>query len=274
MLHFNPYPDFSVLSKYFKFQHLPEELTQQYPDAYPIVIDWYDTEEKVAHIEEGFREIIKKYKLESSFDNLLFLSLGKLQELDSIQYELDFQFAQKKRTKELATLLLFFAESSPYQIHTILFKTNKKSAPIIDKKLIDWIQTIIIQSIKDGKMKLTDFEYGIMDAFFDERKEQLDLNKLKIAATQSLISSKKEEKRLIADFCLYLYMYLVNETDIKPNPNSLFSDAMLNFFFDLLTLYELINPDRIQSEPKDYLGTLLKNRIKVLNPHYQGNKLR
>src|ERR1041385_6007292 len=108
MLHFNPKPDFQVLSKYFKFPYPPEVLEQQYPDGYPIVIDWYDSEEKVKAIVDEFKAIVNRHGLIEHHDNLLFLCLGKVQAIDAIQYELDFQYAQKKRTKELAGLLLTF----------------------------------------------------------------------------------------------------------------------------------------------------------------------
>jgi hypothetical protein len=274
MLYFNPKPNFQTLSKYFQFQYLPEILKQQYSDGYPIVIDWYYTEEAVKAIDDGFKAIVTKYGLMEHYDNLLFLCLGKIQEIEAIQYELNFQYAQKKRTKELAGLLLAFVESPLHQYNGILLKTLKDTAKVSDKKLIQWIGNLIENAVKEGKLPLADFEYSIMEAFFEDSVDGKQLNplKLKTEASKTIHSPKKQEKVLYADFCFYLYQYLINETVIKANPEALVSDAQLNLYFDLLELFGYINPANIESDNKDYMSALIRNRIKTLNPHYQGNK--
>jgi len=211
MLHFNPKPDFQVLSKYFKFPYPPEILEQQYPDGYPIVIDWYDTDEAVATVANEFEAIVNRYRLIEHHDNLLFLCLGKVQEIEAIQYELDFQYAQKKRTKELAGLLLAFTESPLNQYNAILLKTDvKDTAKVFDKRLIQWIGDLITNAVKGGNFPLSDFEYRIMDSFFDlnENKKVLSKEKLKAEASKTVHSPQKQERTLYADFCLYLYMYV------------------------------------------------------------------
>ncbi|HTD99682.1 MAG TPA: hypothetical protein VK668_10355 [Mucilaginibacter sp.] len=250
-------------------------MQQYYADGYPIVIDWYYTEDSVKAIDDGFKAIVNKYALIDHYDNLLFLSLGKIQEIEAILYELNFQYAQKKRTKELAELLLAFGESSLNQYHGILLKTLTKTAKITDKKIIHWIGTLISEGVKKGNLPLTDFEYSIMDAFYvdSENGKDLSIEKLKMEASKTVHAPKKQERSLYADFCFYLYNYLIKETEIKPNSEVLVSDTQLNFYFDLLELFGFIDSSKIGSENKDYLSSLLRNRLKSLHPHYQGNKM-
>ena len=274
MLYFNPKPNFQILSKYFKFQYEVELMEKYFSTGYEMVLDHLYTDEAVAEIENGFKNIINKYHLQAHHDNLLFLTLGKVQEHEAVLDEVNFQYAQRKRTKELASLLLTFTENPTKQYDALLLKTFKGTAKVSDKPTIKWIGETITKAILTGKMPLADYEYRIMNDFFDETADgkQLSITKLTIESQRKILSPINRAKSKYADICIYLYSYLVNETNIKPNPDTLFSDAMLNFYFDLLELFGFINDDKISSERKDYIGSLLKNRIKNLNPDYQGNK--
>lgn len=274
MLYFHLNPNFQILSKYVQFPYSVELMEQYHIDGYDIVLDQIYTDEAVAEIENGFKLILNGYGLEDHYDNLFFLLLCKIQEHEAILDELYFQYTQKKRTKELASLLLTFAESPAKQYDALLLKTFKGTAKISDKPTIKWIGETIKQAILAGKMPLGDYEYRIMKDFFEETTDGLQLNSanLAIEAQKTILSPTNKVKSMYADICLHLYTYLNNETNIKPNADTLFSDAMLNFYFDLLELFGYINADSIASERKDYMGSLLKNRIKKLNPDYQGNK--
>lgn len=274
MLYFNPKPDFQLLSKYYQFPNSVEVMNAQSEDGYAIVIDWYDTDEKVAEIENAFKAILKKYGLIAHFDNLLFLLLGKTQEIEAIQYELNFQYNQKKRTKELAAFLLTYVNSDKKQLNGLALKTFTGTGKVSDTNLIQWMCDSIIKSLINGDVLVSDYEYNIRELVFDRTNTglKLSIEKLQVQANKTVSSPYRNIRSLHAGFCFYLYQYLISETDIKPDPNAMFSDAQLMFYFDLLVLFDFINPDNVESDEKDFMRSILVNRIKTLNPHLQGNK--
>lgn len=274
MLYFNPKPNFQQLSKYYTIPLSKEHQEYYQAHGYDIVINWYDTDEAVENISEGFMSITDKYDLSTHYDNLFYLSLVKIQENEGILDELYFQHGQKKRTKELANLLLGLSITPRKELSSILLKTLKETYKIADSKLMQALSAIIIDGVKQGNLPAGDFEFNIREMFFDnvDGVKQLNIEKLKVASNMIIESPKRREKAMQADFCFFLYAYLVNETDIKADKAVLLSDKQLNFYFDLLALFGYIEVEKIESEEKDYMGTLLKNRIKTLNPHYQGNK--
>ena len=274
MLYFNPKPNFEVLSKYYTVPLSQEQQEYHQENGFDIIINWYDTDESVERIKEGFEKITDKYDLSLHYDNLFYLSLLKIQENEAMLDEFYFQYEQKKRTKELANLLLGLAVTPGKELNTILLKTFKETYKVNDNKLIKALSTIIIDGVKQGNLLAGDFEFNIRETFFDDvdGAKLLSIEKLKIASNMKIESPKRREKAMQADLCFYLYPYLVNETYIKSDQSKLLSDKQLNFYFDLLALFGYIDSETTGSDEKDYMGTLLKNRIKALNPHYQGNK--
>lgn len=274
MLYFNPKPNFKRLNKYYTFPHSVEQMKIYHADGYAIVLNHVYTDEAVAELETGFTALVAKYSLSAYRDDLLFLVLGKIDEHEAILDELYFQYDQRKRTKELAQLLLTVVETPPNQYDSLVLKTLLKTTKLTDKTTLQWIGSSLIDSIQSGNMLAKDFEYRIMTDFFEttENGKVLSPAKLAIEAERKIETPTKGEKASYADICLYLRPYLINETDIRPDPERLFSDAMLNFYFDLLVLFGYLDPNKIMSEPKDYMRTLLNNRIRVLNSDYQGNK--
>jgi len=268
MLYFNPKPDFNKLSKYYKFSEPAETMFQQYSDGYPIIIDWYDSDEKVDAIQNRFTEIINDFGLIEHFDNLLFLVLSKIQDVEAIIDELEFQYHQKKRTKELANLLLTYFEAQPKFVNaSIHLKTRTGAAKLNDPKLIQWLFDSILKGFKEGTMNIADFEYNIRERFFDdtENGKMLSKTKLNIEANAKIDSPNKSIKALQAEFCLYVYLYLRHETEIIENKNAFLSDKLLNFYFELISLFGYIDPNAIESENKDYMSSLIRNQVNKIN---------
>ena len=232
-------------------------MIQNNSDGFPIVIDWYDTDEKVQEIEDGFKAILSKYNLNSHYDNLMFMMLTKLQVMEYQAYELDLQYEHKTRARELAQVLLAFKDQNPNHVSSILIKTVTEPVKIADPQVCQWIGKLIKDAINEGGVPLTLLGMEDSKMLTEEQLKQLATSKIKKPSTGGM--------KYVADFCLHLYLYMIKETSIRPDPNTLLSDTLSNFYFDVLTLFKLIEPTTIESEPKDYISTLLRNRIKKLN---------
>lgn len=261
-------PNFTVLVNYFPFEETAEQLQQKYANGFEYLVEFYDNDEDIRRIKEGFQVIAAKYDLSNHYDNLLLIALYKLNITEAALYELRLQHPLQERTKELANLLLAFRQSERKHLNSFALKTFTNAAKVTDGWAIEWILTLLEKGIAKGQYPIGGFDYSLNEKFHDtlpNGDKVLSLQKLKEEAERPVVSYKRMVKSYHADFCLYVYRYLDQETDIRPDKTKLLSDAQLNFFYELMVLLEMINPDTIDSEPKDYIGSLLRNRIKALN---------
>jgi hypothetical protein len=264
MDHFLLHPNFSTLSKYIELQDsLNNELN--FKDGIEVRVEpFFDSQndlkfcgDHILEIESGFRLICNKYNISEHYDNLMYLSLSMLKEIDELKFHAEDTYAYKKRSKELAQLLLAFKESGERHFTNLMLKTLTSTVKISEPKLMTWICSLIEDSIQNGSVP-----YHVLGL---EDMQMNDEVQLEIKANQRLIIPPVGFKKYYADFCFHLYPYLINETRLRPEANVLLSDAMANFYFDLLVLLEMLNPNEVQSEPQDYIRTILKNRINRLN---------
>ncbi|RZK26563.1 MAG: hypothetical protein EOO43_02435 [Flavobacterium sp.] len=272
MNHFTLFPDYEKLSKYYQISLTPEEITVANEIGLNVEVNIYHSEEVIATIAKGFKEIIEKYNLMHHHDSLMYLALSKVDEIDSILYEISFAYHQKMRTKELAEFLLTFNASSMYKRNAILLKTQNSTAKLADSQLINVVGNMIIQGLEKGQYPISVLEFDLQDRFFDDTGKGLELSpqKLQIEASRTVHSPKTYINSQLFDFCFYLYPYLINETDIKENSDVIVSDDQLNLYFDLLVLFQFIYPDHIHSAPKDYMRTLLRNKLNKLKTSSTG----
>ena len=267
ILPFILHPNFQTLTKYLPFDESIEELQGMYMDGFEIEANRYYTPETIKHIEDSFRAIVTKFGIEAHYDNLLLMALDKLEVILSSLFELKRLNEYKLRGKEVAQLLLAFKETEPKDYHSIHFKTRENTTKITDKRVIELILNLLSDGIRDRNYGIGSFEWTLSEQLFDEtsKGKQLSIPKLEVQAKQTIISHKRKEKGLLADFCLYMFKYLEGETDMRPEKTKLLPDRMLHFYYDVLVLFELINPNSIDSEPKDYVSSLLRNRLSFLN---------
>lgn len=267
ILPFILHPNFQILTKYLPFDESPDELDILYKDGFEIEANRYYTPDTIKHIEDSFRAIVKKYYIEEHYDNLLLMALDKLEVILSSMFELKRLNEYKLRGKEVAQLLLTFKETEPKDYHSIQFKTRLGTAKVTDERVIEFILNLLSDGIRDRNYGIGSFEWTLSEQLFDEtaKGKQLSIQKLEVQAKQTIISHKRKEKGLLADFCLYLFKYLESETDMRPQTTKLLPDKMLHLYYDVLVLFELINPNSIDSEPKDYVSSLIRNRLSILN---------
>lgn len=267
ILPFILHPNFQILTKYLPFDESLEELQEMYKDGFEIEANRYYTPETIRHIEDSFCAIVKKYDIEVHYDNLLLMALDKLEVILSSLFELKRLNEYKLRGKEVAQLLLTFKETEPKDYHSIQFKTRLGTAKVTDERVIELVLNLLSDGIRDRNYGIGSFEWTLSEQLFDEtpKGKQLSIPKLEVQTKQTIVSHKRKEKVLLADFCLYMFKYLESETDMRPDSTKLLPDRMLHFYYDVLVLFELINPKSIDSEPKDYVSSLLRNRLAIIN---------
>lgn len=270
MLQFNFHPNYQRIHKHFQWPVTPEQMQVENPTGYPIVIDWWD-EERDKAVFNSFQEILLKYDLVEFGDDLLLLLLLKYKLIEERIYDLELDYNNRKRAKDLAMFLLLAKQTPKNKYNKLVLATNTDTAKVNDPDLVAWISQLITENIEKGNYPISLLGLAADDMYTErENNKELNLEKLSTAATVRLITPAKVIKEQQADLCLFIYKYLVSETDIKPEPNTWFSDKLLNFYFDILEGFQYVDHLKIESEPKDWTRTFLMNRFKQLNSYFTG----
>jgi hypothetical protein len=266
MLQFNFHPNYLRIHKYLPWPVSPEQVKAENPSGYPVTIDWWE-EEQDKMIFDGFQAILSKYDLIEYGDDLLLLLLLKYKQIEEQIDDLKLDYNNRKRAKELAKFLLIAKQTPKNKYNKLVLATNTDTAKVNDPDLITWVSLLITQSIEKGNYPISLLGLAVVDMYTDREKPyKLNIEKLDEAASIRLITPAKIIKEQQADFCLFIYKYLVMETDIKLDSDKWFSDKLLNFYFDILELFQYVDRLKIESEPKDWARTFLMNRLKQLNP--------
>ena len=270
MLQFNFHLNYQRIHKHFQWPVTPEQMQEENPTGYPIVIDWWE-EERDKAVFNSFQKILLRYDLVEFGDDLFLLLLLKYKLIEERIYDLELDYKNRNRAKDLANFLLLAKQTPKNKYNKLVLATNTDTAKVIDPDLIAWISQLITENIEEGNYPISMLGLAAVEMFTDrENPNELNIEKLRAAASTRISSPAKVIKEQQADLCLFIYKYLVSETDIKPEPNTWFSDRQLNFYFDILELFQYVDRLKIESEPKDWARTFLMNRFKQLNPSLSG----
>lgn len=264
-------PNYKVLGKYFKLQHSVKKMNEYYSDGYPVMVDWYYTDEMVADIEQQFKTILTKYQIQQHYDNLMFIYLQELQRMETVMEAVNTGNLHRKMIKELAQLLLVYETTPESKDIHLSAKTFNNSVKISNQKLSLWIGKLIKETVESGKYLISDLGFETDSLLLDvvDGKKTLSIEKLKAASKLKLHDAAKEQKRLIAELCFFqLLPYLNGQTTLKKSENTNFSDAQLNFLFDTLVLFDLLpagNFDKdMDYQPKDFMRNYLMKYARTL----------
>lgn len=260
MEHFQLRPDYKKISKYCSLPTSLEQLEDHFADGYPIVLNSYFngveytfTGNHLTHVKKALRVLINWYNLAGEHENILFILLSTYQSIDNANDYLFFNYTRKIQTKQLAKLLLAFKTTPQNQIISMTLKTNLNSSTskITDQELISWIYSAI-----QNKLDREQTHPGFMTPHDMQLQSQEDL----IWHTNQKVP--KPIKVPAIEYVMPLHHYLINETALRPEAGTQLSDRMANFYFSLLVILEVINPDKIQSEGKDYIHASFANHQK------------
>jgi len=271
MLYFDPQPNYQRIGKYFSWPGTPEQMQEANPHGYLIAIDWWQTKEDILRIENGFITICERYDLTALYDDLLLLFLLKYQQINAIVDELEENYKRTLRVKELASLILLVKQTKADKFKSLSIATPFDSVKIHDPALINWISNDIIKTIENKSYLVSLFGLIAEDMLIDKSNGdyKVTIEKLELASKAFIEPSPKINEQK-ADFCLNAHKFIITESNIKPDPNVWFSDNLLKFYFEVLVLFGYVNESSIGSEPKDYIRSILWQRLKKLNPSLTG----
>jgi len=237
-----------------------------------IPLDWLIFQDE-DQFKKEFATLLTKYGLLDHYQDLLCITLCSFDKVwTEIQHHYD-NYDSQHRARELAQLLLFLKETPSHKLDIVTFKSHKGGAKITDLNLANWISETLIEAIEKGKFPLGKFGINVMQMLSDQlppnENKPIDLDKLSIVKNKRIENWKKHIKSGRFIICLPVYLYLQHETELKAAQGVNFSDAQLNFLFDLLQLLKQIDADKIDSLPKDYMRSGMINLLGLQQPVLQ-----
>lgn len=232
-------------------------------------IDAVWKEQQRIEVERAFKRLTVKYNIVEHHDTILYICL-----VESNNAELQLRrkhdtYKSYKRLKELAQLLLLYKPEQKHKPRTITATSLTNTVKLTDEILIEWLGTIVNNAIEELQFSVAQFgeeAFTLMsnkDGKIIDGKQSLNYHAIEIVAKQHIQKPGiRDRNKYLSSFLFMVFNFLSNETVLTTEPNVKFSDDQLNFLFHVAKLFDWLREDDFESEPKDYIKTLLNNRIK------------
>jgi len=264
-------PNLALLNKY-NYLNLSAEVlnaaNQKHEKLY-VEVDAIHTDEKRRATEKEFKQLLKEYGIEEHYETLLYICLIESNNGD-IQYQHKYQtYNQNKFDKELAQLLLINNPAATYKPNNIKVSSITDTVKITNDKLIKWIAELVNNAIEQGSFNPSELSETIFSFIANDEGEitskvqPLNYKHIQQIAEQTVRKPGiRDRNRLLAKFLFKILAYLNKETVLQARDGVRFSDDQLNFLFKVAELLEWLRANDFESEPKDYIHTLLLNYSK------------
>jgi hypothetical protein len=263
-------PDYELANKYgyFDFGRMQASVTKLKESMISVEIDSIWTDEQREAVEVGFKALVEQYNISDQYDTLLYICL-----IESNQADFEFQLVQdayknNKRINELAQLLLLFKPTNKHKRSTIKVSSLIDTVKLSDPLLIEWVGKLVQEAITElnyvpGELgwEVPRFTEGENGSLFTEGSPLNYTIIEKFAERTIRKPGIRERNRMLVQFLGKVLAFITRETSLTTKDGVRFSDDQLNFLFKVAELFEWIRNDDLDSEPKDYISTLLNNRI-------------
>jgi hypothetical protein len=258
------HPDFNKLKAYFR------DITDQIIDqveanqGVPIHLE-YQSEDRYNDLSYGLKIVLNDYNIEDHFSELLYLILKKNEDIRKRYDVLWTNYNDDKTSKEVASFLLAYKQSKSNQQFQLVLKPITGSVTIKNTEIARWMTDVIYNAIERKEFPLGTFGSKIMQDLFGDNPfdvDEISIERLEAASKKTAQKPTKRISQLHVELCLYLQTYLIHETHLTIPENVMLTDAHANFFFDVLELLEYLDRNEIESEPKDYMHAMFRNRLR------------
>ncbi|RZM24754.1 MAG: hypothetical protein EOO88_21735 [Pedobacter sp.] len=231
-------------------------------------VDSIWNEETRLAIETGFSNLVKRYDVAEHHNTLLYICLVESNHADIQLQGIHENYKNILRLKELAQLLLLYKPTNRHKPSSIKIASLTEAIKVTDSQLISWIGSLIQEAIGDGHFNPTELGEGLFSFSNGVGKNLTDHDILNWSMIEKTADQKirrpgvRERNKQLSTFLLKVWQFLDNETTLTTCEGVRFTDDQLNFLFELAELLEWLREDKIESDPKDYIYTLLWNRLK------------
>jgi hypothetical protein len=259
-------PDLDKVANYLT----PYQMKRALEEGYVIVEPVFDQEEGDKY-QEKLDAVIKKHGLNNLRDELLVVIFTEDESLNDALISDREQYDGMNTAIEVSNFLLAIKQAEGNHSIQIGIKENSGTANrpsnknyfISDQVISKWMGQLIVDAVESGKYP--GFEFG--EIFRDSiaglntsgKQQEIKIENLKYGASLKNRNFNVYKKRRQVHFCLHIKTFLDKHSILNAPEEVKITDAQANFFFDILSALGYINPDDIESEPKDYISAMIRN---------------
>ncbi|MCX3266468.1 hypothetical protein [Pedobacter agri] len=252
-------PDFRKLSDYFNNLQEHHILEVEKLGGVPVHLEYYN-EQMFRELEVNLNKLLNHYNLQHHFKEMLYLILSKSEEIGKQWTAYKQKYNDDIMLKEIATFLLGISRIKPNETLQLNIKPSlSETIKLKNSDVTKWVTDVMYKAVENQDFPLSLFGTQIYTLFDDGFGGNLSPAKMKQASELKPDNPRHKLLPMMANMCFYLQSYLINQTHLTLQPNTSLSDVQANFFFDLLSMLQYIEPELINSEPKDYIYSLLAN---------------
>ena len=249
--------DYSVLRKYNPQIELLAQLKESKHQERNIVLHTVSTPYSIEEFEEfdkKYNDLLKKYGLQSHQGSLLFFAGTLFESFEQAQVAReDFKLAYAS-LKKIAQLLKMQEECDLQELSITVKGTQVADTVSIDKGIL--VQAVFEPLIKNLYHRISSPVFNnelsliLKDVEFSYKSLTKVLESIKIP-------KNNEYTRTLATHSNIILHYLNEETELRAEEGKLISNQQTRFLYELLHLLNFIKDEHIQSNPEDYIRSLV-----------------
>ena len=147
--------------------------------------------------------------------------------------------------------------------------TSNENIKLTNTKVLAWIGQLVNKTISEGSFTPSELNVEILCFIADDKgaiknmPQPLNYQIIQNAAERKIRKPGiRERNRFLRGFFKKVLVVLNNENILRAEEGVRYADKQLNFLFEVAVLMEWLHEDEFDSEPKDYIYTLLANHDK------------
>lgn len=259
-------PDLEKLKTYLGEWHFKTFTKQGYAQ-----LELALSEDQYQRYSDGLKEVIEKYKLQEVCEELLYVIFKEDEILgDGIRNDQQ-RHDYLENTIDVSKFLLAFKNSQDNPNFQIGVKENtgtenrpnNKNYFIKNDEISKWMCQLICDALESGNIPYGLVDEKSMESIFplNLSKEQrpISIDDLQRGANLQNKSFTVYRRKRYVEFCYQIKDILEKYTTLRSPMGVKITDAQANLFFEILSVLDYLDPEKINSEPKDFLNTMTRN---------------
>ncbi|WP_029275091.1 hypothetical protein [Pedobacter borealis] len=262
-------PDLEKLKTYLGEWHFKTFTKQRYAQ-----LELALSKDQYKRYSDGLKGVIEKYKLQEVCEELLYVIFKEDEVLgDNIRND-QTRYDYLENIIDVSKFLLAFKNSQDNPHFQIGIKENtgtenipiNKTYFVKNAEISKWMCQVICDAIEVGNLP-----YGLVDeqstenifgsSYYDSQAP-IKVENLERGANLKNKSFSVYRRKRYVEFCYEVKNFLEEYTNLKSAANVKVSDEQANFFFDILSVLDYLNFEKIESDPKDYINSMIRNHNK------------
>lgn len=229
------------------------------------------SEDQYQRYSDGLKGVIEKHKLSDVREELLYVIFREDEILGENLIDDKLRYDYLENTIDVSKFLLAFKNSKDNPNFQIGVKENtgtenrpnNKNYFIKNDEISKWMCQLICDALESGNLPYGLVDEKSMESIFplNLSKEQcpISIDDLQRGANLQNKSFTVYRRKRYVEFCYQIKDFLEEYTMLKSPIGVKITDAQANLFFEILSVLDYLNPEKIDSEPKDFLNTMIRN---------------